>query len=117
MSVFHMHVDDVEQVHGSVLLLKPETDTLKPQRSALATSHFRSELGGSGGGVGGRAHAGVKLAGISKGAIYGMAWTERKAGRRESIAVGFFIAARGTFMLVTQMFSLVPCSMERRNKV
>jgi hypothetical protein len=82
MSVFHMHVDDVEQVHGSVLLLKPETDTLKPQRSASATSRFRSEFGGGGGGVGDRAHAGVKLAGISKSAIYGMAWTERRAGRR-----------------------------------
>ena len=69
MSVFHMHVDDVGQVHGSVLLLKPETDTLKPQRSALATSRFKSGFGGGGGGVGDGTQAGVKLAGISKGAI------------------------------------------------
>ena len=67
MSVFHMHVDDGEQVHGFVSVLKPETDTLKPQRSASATSRFKGEFGGSGG-VGDGVHAGVKRAGISKGA-------------------------------------------------
>lgn len=69
MSVFHMHVDDGEQAHGSVLVLKFETDTLKPQRPSLATSRFKGEFGGGGGGVGDGAHTGVKLAGILKGAI------------------------------------------------
>jgi hypothetical protein len=71
MSVFHMHVDDGEQAHWSVLVLKPETDTLKPQRPASATSRFKGEFGGGGGGggVGDGAHAGVNLAGISKGAF------------------------------------------------
>ena len=69
MSVFHMHVDDAEQVHGFVLVLKPEIDTLKPQRPALATSRFKGEFGGGGGGVGDGAHTGAKRAGISKGAI------------------------------------------------
>jgi hypothetical protein len=77
MSVFHMHVDDVGQAHRSVLLLKPETDTLKPQRSASATTRFKGEFGG-GGGVGDGPNSVVKRAGISKGAIQGMAWTEEK---------------------------------------
>jgi hypothetical protein len=88
MSVFHMHVDDGEQVHESVLVLKPETDTLKPQRPASATSRFKGEFGG-GGRVGDGVHVGVKPAGISKGAIQGMVWTERRAGRR--------IDSRGVF--------------------
>ena len=69
MSVFHMHVDDAEQVHGFVLVLKPEIDNLKPQRPALATSRFKGEFGGGGGRVSDGAHAGVNLAGISKGAF------------------------------------------------
>jgi hypothetical protein len=92
MSVFHMHVDDAEQAHGSTLLLKPETDTLKPQRSALATSRFKSEFGGGGGAVGKGVHAGVKPAGISKGVIQEMDRREEPEG--EWIAVGDFHCRR-----------------------
>jgi hypothetical protein len=72
MSVFHMHVDDAEQVHGSVLVLKPEIATLKPQRPALGMSRFESEFGSGGGGVGDGLHAGVKPAGILRDAIQGI---------------------------------------------
>ena len=64
MSVFHMHVDDGEQDHASVYVLKPATDNLKPQRPTLATSRFKGQFGGDGGGVGDGDHAGVKPAGI-----------------------------------------------------
>ena len=81
MSVFHMHVDDAEQDHGSVYVLKPETDNLKPQRPSLATPRFKGQFGGDGGGVGDGDHAGVKPAGISRGAIQGMNGRDGEKGR------------------------------------
>ena len=94
MSVFHMHVDGAAQVHGSVLLLKPTTDTLKPQRPASPTSRFNGDFRGCGGAVGDGVHAGVKPAGISRGEIQRNE-LERRAGRRMDSRGNFFIAAGG----------------------
>jgi len=70
MSVFHMHVDDGEQDHASVYVLKPETDCLKPQISELTTSRFTGSFR-AGGAVGDGNHAGVKACGILR-------WTVRE---------------------------------------
>jgi hypothetical protein len=84
MSVFHMHVENAEQVHAYVPFLKP-------QRPTGATSRFKGEFGNGGGGVGDGVHVGVEPAGISKGAIQRMAWMERMAGRRSDCGVSLFV--------------------------
>jgi hypothetical protein len=93
-----MHVENAEQVHATVPFLKP-------QRPTPATSRFKGEFGGGGGGVGDGVHAGVKRAGISRGAIQGMAWMERRAGEGgELLCRGVFHSpggGKGPFILPT----------------
>jgi hypothetical protein len=55
----------------------------------LATSRFKGEFGGDGGGVGDGVHAGVKPAGISRGAIPEMNSRDGEKGRRIK-RCGFF---------------------------
>jgi len=70
MSVFHMHVENAEQVHASVPFLKPQKPT--PE-----TSRFKGKFGNGGGGVGDGVHAAVEVAAISRCTIQGMVWMER----------------------------------------
>jgi hypothetical protein len=70
MLVFHMQVGDTEQDHKSVLVLKPKTDTLKPQTPALMASCFKGEFRGIGWGIGnGVVHACVSSQLASQSAV------------------------------------------------
>src|SRR5437016_3572501 len=79
MSVFHMHVENAEQVHASVPFLKP-------QRPTPATSRFKGEFGNGGGGVGDGVHAAVEAAAISS-----MAWMERMPRWENRLRARLFI--------------------------